>query len=84
MSFATERREFARKKFSVAARIQDPVGGEPVVCLICDISETGAFLRMAVADVPKRFTLLLSNDGRIKRDCKVVWQRGIDIGVEFR
>ena len=83
MSFATERREFARKKLSYAARIQDPVGGEPVVCLVCDISRTGAYLRMAVADVPKRFTLLLSNDGRIRRDCRVAWQRGFDIGVEF-
>ena len=83
MKVAAERREFARKKFSFAARIQDPVGGEPVVCLICDISGTGAYLRMAVADVPKRFTLLLSNDGRIRRQCRVAWQRGINVGVEF-
>jgi hypothetical protein len=36
-----------------------------------------------MAEVPKRFKLILSNDGRIQRDCKVVWQRGINIGVEF-
>jgi hypothetical protein len=54
-----------------------------MVCQVCDISNAGASLRMAFADVPKRFKLLLSNDGRITRDCKVVWQRGIDLGVEF-
>jgi hypothetical protein len=78
-----ERRQFERKKHSFPARIRDHVTGETIVCQVCDISQAGASLRMAFADVPKRFKLLLSNDGRIARDCKVVWQRGIDLGVEF-
>jgi hypothetical protein len=67
---------------SYPARIRDHTEGD-LVCQVCNISSTGAHLRVAMAEVPKRFRLILSNDGRIQRDCKVVWQRGINIGVEF-
>ena len=55
------------------------------VCVVKDISETGA--RIALVDeihvVPKRFKLHIP-DQHIMADCEYVWHRGRQVGLKFR
>jgi PilZ domain-containing protein len=53
-------------------------------CRIIDISDTGARLEVKNLDaVPDQFILLLSYDGRLRRQCSVVWRSETAIGIEF-
>jgi hypothetical protein len=53
-------------------------------CAIADISETGARIVLA-SDIalPERFMLLLSRNGEARRVCRLVWRKGLIVGVEF-
>lgn len=57
-----------------------------------DISATGAKLLLlgvakpafgTVSSLPTEFKLVITND-RIEVDCKLAWQRGVEIGVIFQ
>jgi hypothetical protein len=48
-------------------------------CWISDISDGGVRLHVEV-DVPEEFTLILPSG---RRDCRVVWRLGHEIGAEF-
>ena len=57
-----------------------------------DISATGAKLTLlgvgkpafgAVSSLPTEFKLVITND-RIEVDCRLAWQRGVEIGVVFQ
>ena len=51
--------------------------------MITDISEGGARLYSNI-DMPQKFTLSVSgDDGAARRDCRVVWRLGRELGVEF-
>ena len=53
-------------------------------CAILDVSDTGARLEAKQPDaVPDRFDLLLSQNGAPRRDCRVVWRDGKQVGVTF-
>lgn len=60
--------------------------GEPVRCVIWDMSDSGARLAIAcpTADVPHKFQLVLTSDGSVRRDCEVVWTNTQFVGVKFR
>jgi hypothetical protein len=53
--------------------------------VIWDISNGGARLAVAhpLTDLPTRFTLLLSRDGRVQRSCEIVWIDKRFVGVKF-
>jgi c-di-GMP-binding flagellar brake protein YcgR len=53
-------------------------------CTVCDISKAGArlFVEKAV-EVPTEFTLRLSRNGAVRRQCKQMWRAGNEIGVRF-
>ena len=54
----------------------------PILCVIWDMSETGA--RVAVARplrLPPSLTLLL--EGKIQRKCEVVWTNARYVGLKF-
>ena len=54
------------------------------VCLVLNLSASGAKLRLDTTDdVPHQFTLLLSRDGSVNRDCRVVWRSDREVGVQF-
>jgi hypothetical protein len=57
----------------------------PVRCVIWDISNGGARLAVAhpLTNLPRRFTLLLSHDGRVRRGCEIVWIDKRFVGVKF-
>lgn len=55
-----------------------------VPCTLLDVSENGASLMLpGNEDVPDEFVLLLSEGGRVRRQCRVTWRRKDKVGVEF-
>ena len=78
-----ERRKLARRVINRVARFSGDDGSLPRSCLITDISDGGARL-YSEADMPQKFTLQVSSDGGdARRDCRVVWRLGCEVGVEF-
>jgi len=79
-----EQRKSARKPKRQAAWISNDAGGCPIPCVLWDLSEGGARLAPARANVvPDVFTLLLTRDGKSHRLCRVAWRKKPYIGVQF-
>lgn len=82
-----KRGEFRRSKRHYVwsgARIARADGSAVEFCRLLDISDGGARLEVANAEaLPDNFTLLLSYDGRMYRQCAVVWRSQGSVGVEF-
>ena len=58
--------------------------GGYVSCQLINISNSGAKLTGFFPEkMPDRFILGLSMDGRVLRNCKLVWRKGEEIGVCF-
>lgn len=57
----------------------------PILCVIWDMSETGARLAVArpLLNLPPRFTLALDGEGKVQRQCEVVWTDTRHVGVKF-
>ena len=55
----------------------------PILCVIWDMSESGARLAAArpLMNLPPSFTLLL--EGKVQRKCEVVWTDARYVGVKF-
>ncbi len=80
----TELRRKPRRQFRYRAKILTSEKGTPRVCSIIDISEIGARIVLARdEELPRRFLLLLSSQGGARRICRLVWRRGLTVGVEF-
>jgi hypothetical protein len=81
------RRELRRSRRTPkrnAAWIALASGGSHIPCVLWDISETGARIAAARADVlPIAFNLLLTKDGAARRVCRVVWRKEGYMGVQF-
>jgi hypothetical protein len=62
-----------------------PGGGAPSIpCAIMDLSDAGARLRVDRAtQLPPRFILVMSRDGRLNRHCKTIWRNEDLLGVQF-
>ena len=72
-----------RRVVSLGARIA-AADTSLVQCKMVDVCDSGARLICAeAAKVPDNFRLILSHDGRLVRECKVVWRSANAIGVEF-
>ena len=58
--------------------------GQPVDCIVVDISKGGAMLSVDdVGAIPDTFLLMLSPSGGVRRKCKVVRRSMQEIGVQF-
>jgi hypothetical protein len=59
--------------------------GQPVVpCTIADISRTGAEITVdPQVEIPSEFTLLLTEDGRVRRHCRLASREETQIQVYF-
>jgi hypothetical protein len=78
-----ERRKNPRQAINRVAHVTSEICPTPRPCLLTNISEGGARLFSEI-DMPPRFTLTVSGEGGImKRECRVVWQLGGELGVEF-
>lgn len=78
-----ERRKHRRDAINRIAKLQADVGTLPRDCMITDISEQGARLFADAIEVPDQFMLLISGDNEARRECRVVWRLGGEIGVSF-
>lgn len=81
---AKNRRRYARVPLGYEAVIH---AGNVLIsrCNVLDMSREGArlFLETPVKDVPAEFVLRLSRNGKIERDCQLVWRQQNEIGVHF-
>lgn len=59
-------------------------GTSPQKCVLWDISEAGVRITIdAPASVPYEFFLVLSKDGKVRRQCRVVWRSEDQVGASF-
>jgi hypothetical protein len=77
-----ERRQHERHCINRVAKIQS-AGSLARDCLVPDISEGGARLYAEGIVVPDQFVQLLTGSRTVRRECRVVWRLGNEIGVEF-
>jgi hypothetical protein len=53
-------------------------------CKLLDISGAGARLSLGNIDnLPENFNLYLSRSGQPPKQCRIIWRRGNEVGVEF-
>ena len=76
------RRRSERHVVRGPAQVLLGTGSLPRDCWISDISDGGARLHAERMDMPDEFTLLLANRTQ-RRECRVVWRLGHELGVEF-
>ncbi len=78
-----ERRKIQRRIINRVAQFQSDDGSLPRSCMITDISDGGARL-YSETEMPQKFTLSVFGEGTsIRRECRVVWRLGGELGVEF-
>jgi hypothetical protein len=59
-------------------------GQEVYACKLTDMSLSGATLSFASPiDLPDHFTVQLTRDGHVTRNCTVAWNDGVQVGVVF-
>lgn len=57
---------------------------ETYACDVTNMSTTGATLTFKnMMELPERFTLQLTHDGKVMRTCSVIWEEGMQVGVTF-
>jgi len=57
---------------------------ETYPCLFSNMSRSGATLTFdGPIDLPDRFSIQLTSDGKVFRDCVVQWHDGVQIGISF-
>jgi hypothetical protein len=79
-----EKRRSKRRAVTQTAWVY--LGGSvpPLVCILWDISDTGARLVIPVPEaLPDTFRLLRTRDERPGQLCRVVWRKGSNLGVTF-
>jgi hypothetical protein len=78
----TERRSAPRKRTLKGGRIAFNAGQSTIECVVLNLSETGAKLRVtSVMGIPDTFDLLLADKSR--RRCRVAWRKLDEMGVAF-
>lgn len=78
-----ERRKTPRRAINRVAQYYAGAGALPRSCFITDISESGARL-FCESGMPDTFILsVVGEDGEERRDCRVVWRLGGELGIEF-
>jgi PilZ domain len=81
---SSDQRKGRRYFVAHGARIVWDGGSSPQDCRMLDVSAHGARLELeAAATLPDKFTLLLSHDGDLRRQCCVIWRSEKAVGIEF-
>jgi hypothetical protein len=77
-----ERRKETRRRVLKGAQIAFKGRGAVIDCMVRDLSDGGACLKVASPiGIPDTFELVL--DLATVRHCRVVWRKATQIGVEF-
>jgi PilZ domain len=79
---AQDRRRSEHVALRGLGKLQLGTGSLPRDCWISDLSDGGVRLHSEV-DVPDEFTLVLPAPNGARRECRVVWRLGHEIGAEF-
>jgi hypothetical protein len=79
---AENRRRSERLAMRGLAKIQLGTGALPRDCWISDVSDGGVRLH-AEFEVPDEFVLMLPGVHGGRRECRVVWRLGLEVGAEF-
>src|SRR5579872_6241190 len=79
-----EQRKSPRRAVSTPG-IVFATNGKPIVeCKLRDVSATGAQIVLdKETPLPERFVLAMSRDGKVRRQCSLVWQFSIMVGARF-
>jgi hypothetical protein len=77
-----ERRGVQRFKLDRMAKVQVP-GSLPRDCLIVDVSDSGIRIHAEHWEVPDEFLIVISGARHERRECRVVWRLGFEVGAEF-
>jgi hypothetical protein len=78
------RRKRPRSRFDFPARMVFGPGARSATCIIIDLSDTGAKLKvLSTQTIPDEFLLLIGGLGAVKRRCHVVWRAHPMLGVQF-
>jgi hypothetical protein len=80
---ARERREAERHKINRLAKIQARGSNLPRDCLIVDVSDSGIRIHAEYVEVPDEFIITISGMEQARRECRVVWRLGFEVGAEF-
>lgn len=78
------RRFFPRQTISLPAWIEVNSSRLLERCKLMDLSESGA--RLGITDVrnlPPQFNLYLARIGQSAHQCRIIWQRGNEVGVDL-
>jgi hypothetical protein len=75
-----DRRRSERLAMRGLAKLQSGTGSLPRDCWVSDVSDGGVRLHAEGVAVPDEFILML---GSGRRECRVVWRLGHEIGAEF-
>jgi hypothetical protein len=78
-----ERRRFERHAMRGLGKIQVAAGSLPRDCWISDISDGGVRLHAEGVAIPDEFVLTLPGRSGVRRDCRVAWRLGHEVGAEF-
>lgn len=80
-----EYRKHRRQPMRRAAAVVLQAAGNPIRCVIWDMSNGGARLAIAhpAGELPRTFSLLLMKDAGVRRSCEIVWTDSRFVGVKF-
>ena len=78
-----ERRRDERLAVRGLAKILTGTGALPRDCWVSDISDGGVRLHAESVAVPDEFGLMLHGPTGGRRECRVVWRLGHEVGAEF-
>lgn len=78
-----ERRPRPRSRVLLSGLVVHGGGAYSFDCSIRNLSETGARLVMKNPQFPSEFFLINVRD-RVAYDCKIVWNKGGEVGVAFK
>jgi hypothetical protein len=86
-----ENRKEPRRALRYRACVLDLQGKTLGLCLVSDVSETGARLEVPLiatnghlVDVPDEFVLMLARRGGAYRKCHAMWRTDHHVGVQFQ
>jgi len=77
------RRRSERHATGGLAKIQLGTGSLPRDCWVSDISDGGVRLHAEGVGIPDEFVLVLSGVNGGRRQCRVAWRLGHEIGAQF-
>jgi hypothetical protein len=80
-----DQRKSRRRPMRRTAEVLLGANERPILCVIWDMSESGARLAFArpLLNLPSSFTLLLDKDGKVQRKCESVWTDARHVAVRF-